>query len=137
MKLSSRHGILLLQEGIKMYEKQGTPPYGALNSYIGNNCISEIAEIIEDTALLRAEKLDFGNISKEQLACAELRSIRLERTQVIAVDADTVYFRSEIFCKFQLHAIGGVPEEEEGKSFWISCKLTIRLVPSYWTRMCS
>lgn len=64
-------------------------------------------------------------ISKEQLACAELRSIRLERTPVIAVDADTVYFRSEIFCEFQLHAIGGAPDEEEGKSFWVSCKLTM------------
>ena len=28
-----------------MYEKQGTPPYGALNSYIWNNCISEIADM--------------------------------------------------------------------------------------------
>lgn len=108
-----------------MYEKQGTPPCGALNSYIWNNCIDEIADTIEDIALLRAEELDFGNISKEQLACAELRSIRLERTPVIAVDADTVYFRSEVFCEFQLHAIGGVPEEEEEKLFWASCKLTL------------
>ena len=28
-----------------MYEKQGTPPCSALNSYIWNNCISEIAVI--------------------------------------------------------------------------------------------
>ena len=50
---------------------------------------------------------------------------RLERTPVIAVDEDTVYFRSEIFCEFQLHAIGGAPDEEEGKFFWVSCKLTL------------
>ena len=40
-----------------MYEKQGTPPCGALNSYIGNKCIGEIADVIEDIALLRAEEL--------------------------------------------------------------------------------
>lgn len=120
-----------------MYEKQGTPPCGALNSYIWNNCIGEIADAIEDIALLRVEELHLldgrgdsaeqphRGISKEQLACAEPRSIRLERTPVIAVDADTVYFRSEIFCEFQLHAIGGVPDEEKGKSFWVSCKLTL------------
>lgn len=108
-----------------MHEKQGTPPCGALNSYIWSNCIDEITDTIEDIALLRAEALDFGKISKEQLACAELRSIRLERTPVIAVDEDMVYFRSEIFCKFQLHAIGGAPDEEEGKLFWVSCKLTL------------
>ena len=120
-----------------MYEKQGTPPCGALNSYIWNKCIGEIADAIEDIALLRVEELylldgrgdsaeqPHRGISKEQLACAELRSIRLERTPVIAVDADTVYFRSEIFCEFQLHAIGGVPDEEKGKSFWVSCKLTL------------
>ena len=108
-----------------MYEKQGTPPCGALNSYIWNNCIREIADIIEDIALLRAEELDFGKVSKEQLACAVLRSIQLERTPVIAVDEDTVYFRSEIFCEFQLHAIGDAPDKEEGKFFWTSCKLTL------------
>lgn len=108
-----------------MYEKQGTPPCGALNSYIWNNCIGGLADAIKDIALLRAEELDFGKVSKEQLACAELRSIQLERTPVIAVDEDTVYFRSEIFCEFQLHAIGGVPDEEEGKFFWTSCKLTL------------
>ena len=117
-----------------MYEKQGTLPCGALNSYIGNKCIGEIADAIEDIALFRAEELHLldsredrmhGGIPKEQLACAELRSIRLERTPVIAVDEDTVYFRSEIFCKFQLHAIGGIPDKEEGKFFWISCKLTL------------
>ena len=120
-----------------MYEKQGTPPCGALNSYIWNNCIGEIADAIEEIALLRVEELHLldgrgdsaeqphRGISKEQLACAEPRSIRLERTPVIAVDADTVYFRSEIFCEFQLHAIGGVPDEEKGKSFWVSCKLTL------------
>ena len=27
-----------------MYEKRGTPPCGALNSYIWNNCTGEIAE---------------------------------------------------------------------------------------------
>ena len=120
-----------------MYEKQGTPPCGALNSYIWNNCIGEIAEAIEDIALLRVEELHLLDgredsaeqphcgISKEQLACAELRSIRLERTPVIAVDEDTVYFRSEIFCEFQLHAIGDAPDKEEGKFFWTSCKLTL------------
>lgn len=108
-----------------MYEKQGTPPCGALNSYIWNNCIDEIADTIEDIALLRAEELDFGKISKEQLACAELRSIRLERTPVIAVDADTVCFRSEVFCEFQLHVIGGVLDKKEGKFFWVSCKLLL------------
>lgn len=109
-----------------MYEKQGVPPCGALNFYIWNNCIDEIADTIEDIALLRAEELDFGKVSKKQLACAEMRSIRLERTPVIAVDEDTVYFRSEVFCEFQLHAIGGAPDEEEGKFFWVSCKLTLR-----------
>ena len=29
-----------------MYEKQGTPPCGELNSYIWNNCIDEIAVIV-------------------------------------------------------------------------------------------
>ena len=108
-----------------MYEKQGTPPCGALNSYIWNKCIGEIADTIEDIALLRVEELDFGKVSKEQLACAELRSICLERTPVIAMDADTVFFRSEIFCEFQLHAIGGVPDDVAGKFFWVSCKLTL------------
>ena len=120
-----------------MYEKQGTPPCGALNSYIWNNCIGEIADAIEDIALLRVEELHLldsrgdsaeqlhRGISKEQLACAELRSIRLERTPIIAVDKDTVYFSSEIFCEFQLHAIGGVPDEEKGKFLWTSCKLTL------------
>ena len=120
-----------------MYEKQGTPPCGALNSYIWNKCIEEIADVIEDIALLRVEELhllDYEGdsteqphcgIPKEQLACAELHSIRLERTPVIAVDADTVYFRSEVFCEFQLHAIGGVPDDEEEKFFWVSCKLTL------------
>ena len=120
-----------------MYEKQGTPPCGALNSYIWNRCIGEITDAIEDIALLRVEELRLLNsrgdsaeqphrgISKEQLACAELRSIRLERTPIIAVDKDTVYFSSEIFCEFQLHAIGGVPDEEKGKFLWTSCKLTL------------
>lgn len=120
-----------------MYEKQETPPCGALNSYIWNKCIGEIADAIEDIALLRVEELHLldgrgdsaeqphRGISKEQLACAELRSIRLERTPVIAVDADTVYFRSEVFCEFQLHAIGDAPDKEEGKFFWTSCKLTL------------
>ena len=108
-----------------MYEKQGTPPCGALNSYIWSNCIDEIADTIEDIALLRAEELFFGKVSKEQLACAELRSIQLERTPVITVDTNTVYFRSEVFCEFQLYAIGGVPDKEEGKFFWTSCKLTL------------
>ncbi len=40
-----------------MYEKQGTPPCGALNSYIWNKYIGEIADVIEDIALLRVEKL--------------------------------------------------------------------------------
>lgn len=117
-----------------MYEKQGAPPCGALNSYIWNKCIGEIADTIEDTALLRVEELHLldsredrihHGISKEQLACAELRSIQLERTPVIAVDEDTVYFRSEVFCEFQLHAIGSAPDEEEEKLFWVSCKLTL------------
>lgn len=120
-----------------MYEKQGTPPCGALNSYIWNRCIGEITDAVEDIALLRVEELRLLDsrgdraeqphcgISKEQLACAELRSIRLERTPIIAVDKDTVYFRSEIFCEFQLHAIDGVPDEEKGKFFWTSCKLTL------------
>ena len=120
-----------------MYEKQGAPPCGALNSYIWNNCISEIADAIGDITLLRVEELHLLDgrgdsaeqphcgISKEQLACAELRSIRLERTPIIAVDKDTVYFRSEIFCEFQLHAIGGAPDEEKGKFLWTSCKLTL------------
>ena len=120
-----------------MYEKQGTPPCGALNSYIWNRCIGEITDAIEDIALLRVEEMRLLNsrgdsaeqphrgISKEQLACAELRSIRLERTPIIAVDKDTVYFSSEIFCEFQLHAIGGVPDEEKGKFLWTSCKLTL------------
>ena len=126
LKPSSRHDILLYRwEGIRMYEKQGAPPCGALNSYIGNKCIGEIADAIDNIALLRVEELDFGKVSKEQLACAELRSIRLERTPAIAVDADTVYFRSEIFCEFQLHAIGGVPDDAAGKFFWVSCRLTL------------
>ena len=120
-----------------MYEKQETPPCGALNSYIWNKCIGEIADAIEDIALLRVEELHLLDgrgdsveqphcgISKEQLACAELRSIRMERTPVIAVDADTVYFRSEVFCEFQSHAIGGAPDEEDGKFFLVSCKLTL------------
>ena len=36
-----------------------------------------------------------------------------------------MYFRSEVFCEFQLHAIGGAPDREEGKFFWTSCKLTL------------
>ena len=120
-----------------MYEKQGTPPSGALNSYIWNNCIGEITDAIEDIALLRVEELRLLDskgdrteqthcgISKEQLASAELRSIRLDRTPIIAVDKDTVYFCSEVFCEFQLHTIGGVPDKEEGKFFWVSCKLTM------------
>lgn len=51
-----------------MYEKQGTPPCGVLNSYIWNKCIDEIADVIEDIALLRAEELDL-------LDCARVRVI--------------------------------------------------------------
>ena len=67
-----------------MYEKQGTPPCGALNSYIWNKCIGEIADTIEDIALLRVEELHLLDsrgdrircgISKEQLACARIRII--------------------------------------------------------------
>mgnify|MGYP004659832873 FL=1 len=36
-----------------MYEKQGTPPCGALNSYIWKNCISEIAEEPENSSQQR------------------------------------------------------------------------------------
>lgn len=89
-----------------MYEKQRIPPCGARNSYVWNKSIGEIADVIEDIALLRIEKLHLlekdstgqlhCGISKEQLACAELCSIRLERTSVIAVDADegTLEFKS-------------------------------------------
>lgn len=81
---------LVTREGIRIYEKQGTPPCGALNSYIWNRYIGEIADEIEDIALLRVEELNLlysrgdsaeqmhcGKISKEQRACAELRSIKL------------------------------------------------------------
>ena len=51
-----------------MYEKQGTPPCGALNSYIWNNCIDEITDAIEDIALFRVEGLDL-------LDCAGVRDI--------------------------------------------------------------
>ena len=43
-----------------MYEKQGTPPCGALNSYIGNKFIGEIAEKIEDIALFRVSRCHAG-----------------------------------------------------------------------------
>lgn len=36
-----------------MYEKQGTPPCGASNSYIWNNCIGEIAEEPENSSQQR------------------------------------------------------------------------------------
>ena len=36
-----------------MYEKRGTPPCGALNSYIWNNCTGEIAEESENSSQQR------------------------------------------------------------------------------------
>lgn len=36
-----------------MYEKQGAPPCGELNSYIWNNCIGEIAEEPENSSQQR------------------------------------------------------------------------------------
>ena len=80
-----------------MYEKQGTPLCGALNTYIGNKCISEIADVIEDIALLRAEELHLldsredrmhRGIPKEQLMAAviprrhllKFRPMQMQRT---------------------------------------------------------
>ena len=48
-----------------MYEKQGTPPCGALNSYIWNKCIGEIADAIEDIALLRVIFLFLGLVIQD------------------------------------------------------------------------
>ena len=71
-----------------MYEKHGTPPCGALNSYIWNKCIDEIADAIDNIALLRVEELHLlegksteqphcGKVSNEQLACAEYLSFKI------------------------------------------------------------
>ena len=75
-----------------MYEKQGTPPCGAFNAYIWNNCMDEIANAVEDIALLYVSKLHFSAVPQEKLACAELRSLCMERTVHIKIDENMAYF---------------------------------------------
>ena len=110
-----------------MYEKQGAPPCGALNSYIWNSCMDEIAGAIEDIALLRVNELHFSTVSADKAACADLRSICLERTAHIKIDENTVYFTSVFLGVFALHACGsaGVHGGEDAARLWVSCKLTL------------
>ena len=110
-----------------MYEKQGTPPCGAFNAYIWNSCMDEIADAITDIALLRVSELRFSAIPQEKLACAELRSLCLERTVHIEIDENTVYFSSAFFGEFILHTGGatGIFATEDAARLWVSCKLIL------------
>lgn len=110
-----------------MYEKQGTPPCGALNSYIWNSCMDEIADAITDIALLRVSELHFNAIPQEKLVCAKLRSLCLERTVRIKTDENTVYFISVFFGEFTLHSGGAadIPVTEDAARLWVSCKLNL------------
>lgn len=110
-----------------MYEKQGTPPCGAFNAYIWNSCMDEIADAITDIALLRVNELHFSAVPQEKLACAELRSLCLERTVNIEIDENTVYFTSVFFGKFILHTsdAADISATEDAARLWVSCKLTL------------
>ena len=110
-----------------MYEKQGTPPFGAFNVYIWNSCMDEIVDAIIDIALLRVDELHFSAIPQEKLACAELRSLSMERTVRIKIDGSTVFFASVFLGEFALHTCGNptATETEDAARLWVSCKLTL------------
>lgn len=110
-----------------MYEKQGIPPCGAFNAYIWNSCMDEIADAITDITLLRANELHFSAVPQEKLACAELRSLCLERTVHIEIDENTVYFTSVFFGEFTLHTsdAADISATEDAARLWVSCKLTL------------
>lgn len=111
----------------RMYEKQGTPPCGAFNAYIWNSCMDEIADAITDIALLRVSELHFSAVPQEKLACAELRSLSLERTVHIKIDENTVYFTSVLLGEFTLHTgtATGISATEDTARLWVSCKLIL------------
>lgn len=123
--------VYFVQKGrvgvIRMYEKQGTPPCGVFNAYIWNSCMDEIANAVEDIALLRVNELHFSAAPQEKLACAELRSLSLERTVHVKIDENAVYFTSVFFGEFTLHAVDAavISLTEEGTRLWVSCKLIL------------
>lgn len=89
--------------------------------------MDEIAGTIEDIALLRVNELHFSTVPADKVACADLRSLCLERTAHIKIDENTVYFTSVFLGVFALHACGsaGAHGGEDAARLWVSCKLTL------------
>lgn len=89
--------------------------------------MDEIVDAIIDIALLRVDELHFSAIPQEKLACAELRSLSMERTVRIKIDGSTVFFASVFLGEFALHTCGNptATETEDAARLWVSCKLTL------------
>lgn len=89
--------------------------------------MDEIANSITDIALLHVNELHFSAVPQEELACAELRSLCLERTIHIEINENTVYFTSVFFGEFTLHTgdTTGISKTEDSARLWVSCKLTL------------
>lgn len=89
--------------------------------------MDEIVDAIIDIALLRVDELHFSAIPQEKLACAELRSLSMERTVRIKIDGSTVFFASVFLGEFALHTCGNptATETEDAARLWGSCKLTL------------
>ena len=89
--------------------------------------MDKIANVITDIALLRVNELHFSAVPQEKLACAELRSLCLERTVHIKIDENTVYFTSVFFGEFTLHTgdTTGISATEGAARLWVACKLIL------------
>ena len=89
--------------------------------------MDEIADAITDMALLRVNELHFSAIPQEKLACAELRSLCMERTVHIKIDENMACFTSIFFGEFTLHTgdAADISLTEDAARLWVSCKLIL------------
>ena len=102
--------------------------YGALNAFINQELLEDIAAHINDCALLESQGWGFHEIPKDQLAYGELQEIWLMQTIRVHVDGSTAYCYPKFGCRFLLHAVEGAEREttEDETALSVPVKLIFR-----------
>ena len=102
--------------------------YGALNAFINQELLEDIAAHINDCALLESQGWGFHEIPKDKLAYADLQEIWLMQTIRVHVDGSTAYCYPKFGCRFLLHAVEGYEPEtaEDETALSVPVRLTFR-----------
>ena len=91
--------------------------YGALNAFINQELLEDIAAHINDCALLESQGWGFSELPEDKLAYADLQEIWLMQTRLVYVDGATAYCYPRFGCRFLLHAVDGYdPETAEDET---------------------